>query len=49
MEWTNKRVDKFVVINEKLGKGAFGTVYKAFFHNDETKLVAAKAIKISEI
>lgn len=36
-DWTNKRVDKFVVVNNKLGKGAFGTVYRGFFSDDESK------------
>jgi hypothetical protein len=35
--WTNKRVDKFVVVNHRLGKGAFGIVYRGFFIDDETR------------
>ena len=48
-EWTNKKVDKFVVVNNKLGKGAFGIVYRGFFADDESKFVAAKAIQIKDI
>ncbi len=47
--WTNKKVDHFVVVNSVLGKGAFGKVYRGFFAEDETKLVAAKAISIKSI
>jgi hypothetical protein len=48
-EWTTKKVDKFVLINYKIGQGAFGNVYKGFFADDENKLVAVKTIPIKEI
>lgn len=44
--WTNKRVDKFVVVNHLLGEGAFGKVYRGFFTSDENKYVACKVIPI---
>lgn len=47
--WTNKKVDRFVVVNNVLGEGAFGKVYRGFCVEDENKLVAAKAIKIKSI
>jgi serine/threonine-protein kinase ULK/ATG1 len=47
--WTNKKVDRFIVVNQKLGKGAFGIVYKGFFAEDESKIVAAKAISIKSL
>lgn len=47
--WTNKKVDHFVVVNNVLGKGAFGKVYRGFCVEDENKLVAAKAIPIKSI
>jgi len=47
--WTNKKVDNFVVVNNILGKGAFGKVYRGFCVDDESKLVAAKAIPIKSI
>ncbi len=49
VEWSNKKVDKFVVVNQLLGEGAFGVVYRGFFADDESKLVAAKAISIQKI
>jgi serine/threonine-protein kinase ULK/ATG1 len=36
-------------VNNVLGKGAFGKVFRGFFAEDETKLVAAKAISIKSI
>ncbi|KRX10964.1 Protein kinase-like domain [Pseudocohnilembus persalinus] len=47
--WTNKKVDKFVVVNQLLGEGAFGKVYRGFFSNDDTKQVACKVIPIQAI
>jgi len=41
-DWISKKIDKFVVVNKKLGKGAFGTVFRGYFEEDEKKLVAAK-------
>ncbi len=38
-----------MVVNQKLGEGAFGKVYRGFFADDETSLVAAKAIPIKDI
>ena len=48
-DWTTKKVDKFVLINYKIGQGAFGIVYKGFYADDENKLVAVKTIPITEI
>jgi len=41
-DWISKKIDKFVVVNKRLGKGAFGTVFRGYFEDDESKLVAAK-------
>lgn len=41
-DWISKKIDKFVVVNKRLGKGAFGTVFRGFFEEDETRLIAAK-------
>ncbi|KAL4479582.1 hypothetical protein ABPG72_004178 [Tetrahymena utriculariae] len=48
-DWISKKIDKFVVVNKKLGKGAFGTVFRGFCEDDESKLVAAKQIPIKNI
>ncbi len=40
--WSNKKVDKFVILNYPLGEGAFGKVYRGFLANDKNKQVAAK-------
>lgn len=34
-DWTNKKVDRFVVVNNELGKGAFGVVYRGYYAEDE--------------
>lgn len=49
VEWISKKIDKFVVVNKRLGKGAFGTVFRGFFEEDETRLIAAKQIPIKNI
>ncbi|CAD8066563.1 unnamed protein product [Paramecium sonneborni] len=46
-EWSTKQVLKYIVINEKLSFEAFGCLYKGFFKEDETKLIAVKMVKIA--
>lgn len=46
MDWTTKKVDKYVVVNKKLGSGSYGTVYRAYVYGDTKKQVAAKAITL---
>ena len=48
-EWTTKKIDKYVIVNKKLGAGAFGAVYRGFFADDESKQVAVKTIPIKTI
>lgn len=45
-EWTTKKVDKYVLVNKKLGSGAYGIVYRGFFAEDESRQVAVKTIPI---
>lgn len=49
MEWVSKKIDKFVIVNKRLGKGAFGTVFRGYFEEDESRLIAAKQIAIKNI
>lgn len=44
-----KQVDKFIVTNKLLGKGAFGMVYRGFFKADNSKMAAIKVIPIEKI
>lgn len=48
-EWTTKKIDKYVIVNKKLGGGAFGVVYRGFHADDESKLVAVKTVTIKSI
>lgn len=45
-EWTTKKVDKYVLVNKKLGTGAYGVVYRGFLAEDENENVAVKTIPI---
>lgn len=46
-DWSTKQIDKYIIVNKKLGSGAFGTVYRGFKKADESKQVAVKAISIA--
>jgi serine/threonine-protein kinase ULK/ATG1 len=48
-EWTTKKVDKFILVNKKLGQGEYGIVYRGFYADDESKQVAVKTIPIKVI
>lgn len=45
-EWTTKKIDKYVVVNKKLGSGTYGVVYRGFLLQDESKQVAVKTIPL---
>ena len=45
-EWTTKKVDKYVLVNKKLGTGAYGVVYRGFLAENENENVAVKTIPI---
>lgn len=36
-DWTTKQIDKYILVNKKLGSGAFGTVYRGYRKDDESK------------
>ena len=44
-----KQVDKFIVSDKLIGKGAFGKVFRGFFKNDHSTIVAVKVISIEKI
>lgn len=48
-DWTTKQIDKYIIVNKKLGSGAFGIVYRGFKKSDESKQVAVKTISIAVI
>jgi hypothetical protein len=39
-------VDKYVVVNKKLGQGTYGVVYNGFVKGNETQKVAVKTLPI---
>ena len=45
-EWTTKKVDKYILVNKKLGSGVYGVVYRGFLAEDEKFQVAVKTIPI---
>ncbi len=44
-----KQVDKFIVTSQLLGKGSFGVVYRGFFKDDHSKIVAIKVTPLEKI
>ena len=42
-----KQIDKFVMTNKLLGKGTFGKVYRGFFKNDHSKIIAVKVVSLN--
>jgi serine/threonine protein kinase len=44
-----KQVDKFIVTSHLLGKGSFGNVYRGFFKDDHSNIVAVKVIPLEKI
>jgi hypothetical protein len=36
-DWTTKQIDKYILVNKKLGSGAFGIVYRGYRKDDESK------------
>ncbi len=35
-EWTTKRIDRYIIVNKKLGCGTYGIVYRGYLKDDET-------------
>jgi serine/threonine-protein kinase ULK/ATG1 len=35
-EWTTKKIDRYIVVNKKLGSGTYGIVYRGFLKEDES-------------
>jgi hypothetical protein len=44
-QWTTKLIDKYIVVNKKLGQGSFGVVYHALMKDDFGYHLAAKTIQ----
>ena len=44
-----KQVDKFIVTSCLLGKGSFGSVFRGFFKEDHSKIVAVKVIPLDKV
>lgn len=44
-----KQVDKFIVTSQVLGKGSFGVVYRGFFKDDHSRIVAVKVTPLEKI
>lgn len=44
-----KQVDKFIVTSQLLGKGSFGVVYRGFFKDDHSRIVAVKVTPLEKI
>lgn len=42
--WTTKLVDKYLVVNKRLGSGSFGIVYHALMKENYNHHLAAKTI-----
>ena len=45
---TPKQVDKFIVSNKVLGKGQFGCVYRGYYKDNLSKVVAVKQIALTK-
>ncbi|KAL4438313.1 hypothetical protein ABPG74_009736 [Tetrahymena malaccensis] len=48
-DWVTKKIDQYVLLNNKLGKGSYGVVYRGYLESDENQIIAAKQIPIKEI
>lgn len=42
--WSTKLIDKYIVVNKKLGAGSFGVVYHAIMKDNFSHHLAAKTI-----
>ncbi|EAR84947.2 dual-specificity kinase domain protein (macronuclear) [Tetrahymena thermophila SB210] len=48
-DWVTKKIDQYILVNHKLGRGSYGTVYRGYLEQDENQMIAAKQIPIKEI
>lgn len=44
-----KKIDNFIITNQKLGEGSFGSVYRGYLSDDKAQLLAVKQIEIKKL
>ena len=49
MSWTTKKIEKYTLYNDLLGKGSFGKVYRATLKNNPQAVFAAKCITLKTL
>ncbi|KAL4485426.1 hypothetical protein ABPG72_008294 [Tetrahymena utriculariae] len=48
-DWVTKKIDQYIILNDKLGRGSYGVVYRGYLEYDQNQIIAAKQIPIKEI
>jgi serine/threonine protein kinase len=44
-----KIIDNYIITNQKLGEGTFGTVYRGYLKDDKAKILAVKQIELKNL